>query len=309
MYQARDDRAGGTYGERFESAVCISLLRTLASPPHTGAGCPTRFHSRYRSMHHSLTHTHYEKGVLMNKTQENKLTMYETVVMVLQNHEGTVAGVAPLARAKQEVSELLQRIKDKGRSKREATAGKTEAKEAARAALVRSVLQAASGLYSFGRRAPNAEAAAIADVNESRLRRMRDTELASRATSIHARCTEHLAALADYGIVAATLADLNGKIEAYASALAGREAGVAVRVGATAELSALFRQMDDLLRDELDRLVELARETNPPFYREYFAARVVKELGVRHEARPSGNASQPAAPPAPPPPGQPQPGA
>jgi hypothetical protein len=219
----------------------------------------------------------------MNKQQENKLTMYEAVSAVLEKHASTVSSFASLATAKTDMTELLQKVKAKGRNKKEATAGKTKNKEQAREVLIEALLRVASPLYSFGRRTKNTEAAAIADVKESALQRLRDTDLAARATSIHGQASEHLGSLGNFGITVETLADLQAKIGGFSAALADREAGVAERIGATAALSDLFKEMDNLLRDELDRLVLLTRGSSDAFHREYFAARVVKDLGARRE--------------------------
>jgi hypothetical protein len=124
---------------------------------------------------------------------------------------------------------------------------------------------------------------------------------------------EELAHLAPYGITAEILAALKSKADAFTAALADREAGVAERVGATASLAALFGEMDELLGDEVDRLVQSTRESSNDFYREYFASRAVRELGVRRERTGAAKPVQPGAtspiviPPAPPP--APQPGA
>ena len=212
-----------------------------------------------------------------------------------------------LATAKGDIETLVQQIKDKGRDKREATAGKTEKKQQAEDAMILALVKVASSLYSFARRTKKSEVAAIADVTESQLRKIRDTELASMATSIHTSALANVAALADYGVTPAVLTDLQTKTAAFSTpacrnalrragtALGDRESSVAERVGAGAALGDLFDQMDELLKDELDRLIETVRESERDFYNEYFAARVIKDIGIRHT-----KPNQP--PPTPPPP-------
>ncbi len=200
-----------------------------------------------------------------------------------------------LATAKGDIETLVQQIKDKGRDKREATAGKTEKKQQAEDAMILALVKVASGLYSFARRTKKSEVAAIADVTESQLRKIRDTEVVSMATSIHTSALANVAALADYGVTPAVLTDLQTKTAAFSTALGDRESSVAERVGAGAALGDLFDRMDDLLKDELDRLIETVRESERDFYNEYFAARVIKDIGIRHT-----KPNQP--PPTPPPP-------
>jgi hypothetical protein len=60
---------------------------------------------------------------------------------------------------------------------------------------------------------------------------------------------------------------------------------------------ALFYTVDELLSEEFDRYMELLRPTETEFYNSYFAARVVKETGVRHKpVDPEETKTPPAAP-------------
>ena len=77
---------------------------------------------------------------------------------------------------------------------------------------------------------------------------------------------------------------------AFEKALGARESSVAERVSAGTTLAKLFDDADELLRDDLDHLMEQVRGEFPQFYNEYLSARVIKDIGVRH--------GQPAAPPA-----------
>jgi hypothetical protein len=90
------------------------------------------------------------------------------------------------------------------------------------------------------------------------------------------------------------LTDLEGKIQAFSSSIGQRESSVAERMGARGNLMELFDVADKTLTEELDRLMELVRGSQTQFYNEYFAARVIKDLGTRH--RPARvTASQPGA--------------
>jgi hypothetical protein len=229
----------------------------------------------------------------MNKEQENKLTMYEAVLTILNNNGAAIDAIPALAELKDEFVTLVGNIRVKGIEKREATAGKTATKQAAEDAMIPVLLGVASAVYTYARRVNNSEMQAISNVRESKLRKIRDTELVSIATSIHTQATANAAALGDYGITAPMLADLQTKISAFATAIGGREGGVAMQVGATTALTSMFDEADDKLVEDIDRLMEQVRSTDVDLYNEYFAARVIKDIGVRHE---------PVPPPIPPPP-------
>jgi hypothetical protein len=219
----------------------------------------------------------------MNKEQENKLTMYEAVLSLLNNNNDAIDAIPAIADLRNDFVTLVEQIRVKGREKREATAGKTATKQSAEDALISVLLGVASSVYTYARKVKNNEMQAIVNVKEGKLRKLRDTELVSLATSIHAQATASVAALGDYGVTAAMLADLLTKINIFNSAIGARESGVAVQVGATAALTSLFDGADEILLEDIDRLMEQIRTNNVDLYNEYVAARVIKDIGVRHE--------------------------
>ena len=78
------------------------------------------------------------------------------------------------------------------------------------------------------------------------------------------------------------LDDLKSQIAAYDAATKQVSSGMAERVGARTAVSDLFIQADQILKDELDRMMQFFRVGAPEFYNDYRAARVIKDIGVRH---------------------------
>lgn len=232
----------------------------------------------------------------LSKTQENKLTMYEGVITLLENNTEIVSPIGAFVTTREDFKAAVEQIRAKGQEKREATRGKTQTKHDAEDVLVNALLEIASPLYSFARRAKMNEVMEICDVTEYKLRRLRDTELESIANSIQARSAANAAGLTAYGITEAMITGLAEKIAAYHNALGERESGVATRVGVTKTLAELFKQADELLYDDMDRIVERLRTSNAEFYTMYLGARVVKDLGIRHEEQPTPPPSTPTPP-------------
>jgi hypothetical protein len=44
----------------------------------------------------------------------------------------------------------------------------------------------------------------------------------------------------------------------------------------------VFSEIDELLADEIDRHMEHLKQKYSQFYEQYFSARMVKDIGVRH---------------------------
>ena len=217
----------------------------------------------------------------MNKAQENKLTMHESVDSLLNNNAEKTAEIPAFDVSITSFRADLAELKKKSLVYENATAGKSESKWSAEDDLIESLLPVASALNVIAMRNKNPELREIANVTETFLRRLRDTELVSKSKAVLAAGNENAAELVKFGITAERITDLGAKIDAYEKSIGGRESSVAERMGARQGVIELFAKVDDDL-EELDNLMELVRTKYPDFYNEYQAARTVKETGVRH---------------------------
>ena len=187
---------------------------------------------------------------------------------------------------------MVGKIKVKAGEKAEATSGKTAAKYLAEDELIMAVMPVAGSLVIFGRRTNDMTLKEKAAVTESGLRKMRDTELSTKARSIYELAASRAVDLEPIGVTAAKLTALKGKIDSYDEKSMARESSVSERMGASQSLVDLFKEADGLLDEEIDGFMEHLRGDYPQFYNEYFAARQIKDVGTRH--RPA----EPAPPPA-----------
>jgi hypothetical protein len=177
--------------------------------------------------------------------------------------------------------------------------GKVAAKYGAQDALIAALLQACAALYVLGRRQNSAEIQGRANISDTRLHAMRDTELATFAGALADLATSNAPALELLGFTAENLAALNVKVEMYAASIGAQEVSTANRKGARGTINDLFDKTDELIHEELDRFMEMMRPTETELYNKYFSARVVKDLGIRHRpaVEPTATASMPAAAP------------
>jgi hypothetical protein len=160
--------------------------------------------------------------------------------------------------------------------------GKTAAKHAAEDELIDILVPAAHALYTIGKEKKLPDVMEQTDSTDRDVRRMRDTDLAEKADEIAKLAVRFTAELADYGFNAAKISLLRAKVDTYSQAIGLRESSVGEHSGAYVALQQLYDQADELLGDELDRLIELIRIPEPQIYDQYFALRSVKDLGVVH---------------------------
>lgn len=218
----------------------------------------------------------------MDKRQENRLTMYEALLMLLQSNNEKTQVVGTFAGTVTELAGLVSAVKSKSIEVDIATVGKVVAKEGAQEALMAALLPACSALYVIGRKQHNMEIQGRVNISETKLHRMRDTELASFGTALADLATAQAPALEPMGFGAEKLADLKAKAETYAASIGARKVSVADRKGARGTMNDLFDKTDELIHEELDRYMEMLRPTETELYNKYFSARVVKDLGIRH---------------------------
>ena len=230
----------------------------------------------------------------MNKRQENKLTMYEGLMSLVRDNGDKIQSINGFSDAVTKFSGIMALIKAKSIEVDEASAGKTSSKYNAEDALIESLLPLCSALYLFGRKEGNTKILERANITESRLRLMRDSELGSYGSAIAEMAAENSQGISGLGVTAENIAELKTKSETYVSAIGERESGIAGRKGARETMMDLFKEADELLSREIDNYMEIIRPNEPEFYNKYYAAKVIKDMGIRHrqeEAESAGAAA------------------
>ncbi len=229
----------------------------------------------------------------MNKRQENKLTMYEGLLTLLQANSDKTQTVGGFTEAVNEFNTVITDLKTKSIEADGVSVGKTSVKWVAEDALVAALLPVCSALFIYGRKQGIIEIKERVDITEGKLRAMRDTEFASFGNAVAEMAETNAKEIGVYGITPEKIADLKAKAQAYNSAIGAKESSVADRKGARGSMNELFDRADELLNEELDRFIEMLRPADTELYNKYFAARIIKDTGVRH--RPNGNGQAQAA--------------
>ena len=219
----------------------------------------------------------------MNNRLENRLTMYEGLLTLLQENMDKINTIGGFSEAVTGLAAVIADVKAKSAEVDRVSAGKTTGKYDAEDALVSELIPACSALYIYGRKQNNAEIKERVSTTETKLRRMRDTELAAFGLAMADLALANIKGVAAFGLTEDKVNSLRAKAQAYNTAIGAKESSVADRKGARGAMNDLFDKADDILNEELDRFMEMLRSTETEFYNKYFAARVVKDTGVRHK--------------------------
>lgn len=214
----------------------------------------------------------------MTNRQENKVGMYQGVTTTLDEHADAPGIVPAIPAANGDLKVKIGEILKKDREKGTVTSGKTVAKNQAGNKLIEQTMKVAGPLSAWGYTNANPAVTGVADIKRSFLTRLRDTELAQKATEIYDAAQAYPEQLTDYGITVEVLNELQARIETYKTAMSEQDSSMASRVSAGVSLATLFQEADIILKLRIDPLMEAVRVVNPDFYNAYKAARVIKDL-------------------------------
>lgn len=230
----------------------------------------------------------------MDQNQINSVAMFETVDGYLGGHAAIWNGFKPLADARAELTAGVALIRSKGDRQRTPTEGITEAKQDLRDALEDQLFEMSDLVSAWAAAAGKAEIGALVEMTRSSLDILSGDDLETVAKRVAATAQANLAALADYQITAANVADLAAKTAAFGSVKTKPRQAIAGKVSETTTLPDAIQAMRLLLRNRVDKLVTKFRRTNAEFVAGYRSARVIVD-------RPGGHGPEDVTPAATPP--------
>lgn len=219
----------------------------------------------------------------MNDKQENKFTMYQAVTTLLDANTAKTASMTAFSDALTNFKDILFSISEKNIQKNTATAGRTTLKNQLQADLITSAVPIAGALYALGSATNDPRIQELGNLKKGDFLKLRDTELTDTVTNIKNLADGYAAQLAAYGITPAALSDLDTKLSVYSASIGSKESSFSTKVAAGKVLSDLFDDADAILKDQLDRMMEMFSPTDQQFYQEYKSAREIKDLGHRLE--------------------------
>jgi len=165
--------------------------------------------------------------------------------------------------------------------KQEAKDGATAQKAAALAALGDAAIEIAAGTKAYAVATGDQFLTGQMDFSRSEIVKGRDSSVLARCQTIHDAASEHVDDLADYDVTLAKLKTLEKKIEAFREVRSKHRQSKASSSAATKELPKLFRKASEILTQRLDGLMVPFKTTEPTFYGEYQAARLVIDTSAR----------------------------
>jgi hypothetical protein len=156
--------------------------------------------------------------------------------------------------------------------------GISKTKQTLRAQLSVQALQAATAVSTFAYNTKNELLAAKVSFTKSSLSKNKEAELVSACQIIFEQATEHVAALADYGVDAGSLAELQTTLVSYRDLTPQPKTALLSGKEVTKGLADLFRDTSTLVKKSIDGKLLQYQKKAPAFHAAYTNARAVGRI-------------------------------
>ena len=219
----------------------------------------------------------------MDNVQENKLSMYLSVQKVTNTHSAEWQGLPAYATIFASFEDAISQIRNTRLVQEGQITGITKDKAQAQNNAIEKAIQVATAVFAYASIQNNNTLKDKVSYSPSELRRSRDTILIDRLEVIHEAATSVLAELANYGLTQADLDEFSALITSYTNMVEDPRVAITNRARATKDLKSIFKTADKILKEQLDKLMLQYKKTAPEFYQQYFNARLIIDLGIRHK--------------------------
>ena len=235
----------------------------------------------------------------MDQVQTNRITMFKTVAAVLAQHNSVWNSMAPMVSAVQQFKDQIGAIDEMALKQETPTTGAADEKAAAREALRGDLFLTCEALSVLAHTSNDHNLLALADVTPTDLRKLGDEELSRRAISVLAKANTMKTELAPLMVTQANLDELDQALQAFQLTKETPRTVVANRVAQTTSLPSLINDANNILRNHIDRLVNLVGRSNSEFVAGYRSARVIIDRKASHSTPPNPNSPATPKPPSP----------
>lgn len=211
----------------------------------------------------------------LNARQEAKLNMYDVVIAALGEFASVVSATPALGDALGDFKNKIAAIRAAAPTSAVVTTGFAADKKARKTAVSEQASSIAGKIYAYAAKTKNSVLKNAADFSLSDLKRTKDNEFVARCQTIHDLGAENSAALADFGLTNAELTKLQTALNSYAESAPKPRAALTDRAAVKLKIKTLFIEADEILFDQMDKIVESMTKTEPDFANTYNSARVI----------------------------------
>jgi hypothetical protein len=230
----------------------------------------------------------------MNKKQLNRFRMYEAVNLVLDAHAAQVGTEGDLFTALQLLKAGQATINQNRQVQEADSSGLTKNKRDLRSELNRLILLFAAGLKAHATSTKNSELKTKANYKAYDLQKVADSVIADIGRLLHETALPLRSDLAKYAVTEADFQQMERLLAEFRLAIPKRRFAINLSKVSTGNIEGVFKAQDQLLKEQVDSLMEPFQFSQPDFFHAYRNARIVVDYSGRTKAAPVELVANPA---------------
>jgi hypothetical protein len=219
--------------------------------------------------------------------------MCKTVSGYLDQNNSVWSGMAPLVTAVGQFKNKIASIDVAAQKQETPVTGAAGDKAAARDGLEDVLFLMCEALGALAHIANDNELRALVGLSRSAIDNLGEEDLGNRATNVLARANAKKTELATLQVTQANIDELDQALQNFQASKAKPRTAVVERSVQTESLSGLLREASNILRDQIDKMVNLFGRSNPEFVAGYRSARVIVDRAAGHAAPPANPTTPP----------------
>ena len=218
----------------------------------------------------------------MDKTQSNAFNMFESVASTMNSFDTVWAANGVISAIVTNLQSGLSALLGGQQNQTAGSKGVTQTKSQARTILEGTAMAVASAGKAYAVSDNNLVLKETCSLTASGLDKAKDVDLIAICQNLYDAVNPFAASLAPYGATSTSLSALQTAITTF-TALTGKPASAIAAVSAATEgIEIEVKAIKTLLNEQLDPLMMQFKTSNPAFYNQYMASRVIHDIGIRH---------------------------
>lgn len=211
----------------------------------------------------------------MNSRQEAKLNMYRSTKQLCDDNATTVATNTAFQTAFNTFKVKLSTLITTATSESQVISGIAVDKSVAKKNLCQLATDISAIVFAYASSINNNTLKNGVNFAYSDLLRLKDDQLPLTCQNIHGLATVNATALTPFGITTAMLTTFQTSITDYSTAVPKPKTAKSVKATFTKNIGILIKDIDAILKDQLDKLVVAFKPTKPDFVNSFKNARVI----------------------------------
>ncbi len=216
-----------------------------------------------------------DKFQIMNSRQEAKLNMYRTTEQHCQKNAALIKNYPAFENGCNALSAKNAALISAATAQSQVISGVAQDKALEKKNLCKMATNVGGLVFAFASKSKNNTLKQSVNYSYSDLHRLKDDLLVPVVNNVYEAVAGNAAALQSYGITDALLQAFKAGIERYSEAVPRPRGAKSERITSADNTKQLVREIDNLLKNELDKLVMAIEPDNPDFVATYKTSRFI----------------------------------